>query len=302
MKVLVVCSATSGKVAPFIDEQVESLRNNHVVADFLLIKKNGLLGYLQAYFKLLKKTYRSDYDLVHAHYGLAGFISVFQFFKPVVVTFHGCDINDRKTRLISKIAYKLSSQAIFVEKEMAAKINALKKATILPCGVNLTVFYPVNKEDARASLNLPKDKNFALFSSSFDTPVKNSELAKAACREIAGLELVEMKNFTRAQVNLFLNACDLLILTSLREGSPQVIKEALATNCPIVSVNVGDVPQKIGNVDNAFITTYSKEDIVKKMEVVLTNNKRTNGAIKVKDLDLDSVACQIVTIYKKTIR
>jgi hypothetical protein len=108
MKVLVVCSATSGKVAPFIDEQVESLRNNHVVADFLLIKKNGLLGYLQAYFKLLKKTYRSDYDLVHAHYGLAGFISVFQFFKPVVVTFHGCDINDRKTRLISKIAYKLS--------------------------------------------------------------------------------------------------------------------------------------------------------------------------------------------------
>lgn len=238
--------------------------------------------------------------MVHAHYGLSGLIACLQPFKSVVITFHGCDVNDTKTRWISKIAYKLCKHAIFVEAEMPAKLNATKKKSIIPCGVNTEIFKPLNKTEVRNQLNFSHTDKIVLFSSAFDVPVKNYALAKAACDKIEGLKLIELKNYSREEVTLLLNAVDFLLLTSIREGSPQIIKEAMACNCPIVSTNVGDVAMRLKDIEQTYVCDSDATQISDKIKHILSYNKRSNGRDRVfeQKLDLESVAKQINYIYK----
>lgn len=301
MKVLVLCSATDGGIAPFVKEQVDACAvEGEIYFDYAKIKNKGVLGYFIGYLSFLKKLIFSKYDLVHAHYGLSALLACLQPFKPVIVTFHGCDVNDPKTRRISKWAYRLCDHAIFVESEMPGKLNANKKYSIIPCGVNIDLFKPMDKLVAREKLNFKPTDKLALFSSGFDVPVKNPELAKKACEQINGLQLLELKNKSREEVSLLLNAVDLLLLTSIREGSPQIIKEALATNCPIVSTKVGDVSMRINGISNTFICEPNSNELSSKIKQVLSDPIRTNGRTRIieQELDLESIAKKIITIYK----
>jgi glycosyltransferase involved in cell wall biosynthesis len=300
MKILIVCSTKSGIITPFVKEQVDSCANDSSFQfDYSEISSGGVLGYLKGYFRLTKNIVFGKHHIMHAHYGLSAFIACLQPFKPVVITFHGCDVNDPKTRWISKIAYKLCKHAIFVEGEMPAKLNATKKYSIIPCGVNTELFKPIDKAEARKKLNLSDSDQIALFSSAFDVPVKNYALAKTACDQIKDLKLIELKNYTREEVNLLLNAVDLLLLTSIREGSPQIIKEALACNCPIVTTNVGDVAMRLKDIDQTFVCEQDAARISEKITLILSTNKRSNGRDRIfeQKLDLDSVAQQINNIY-----
>lgn len=301
MKVLVICSSTAGEITSFVTEQADSLeRNAAVTHDYVQIRGKGLRGYLTAYFRMLGKLLANRYDLVHAHYGLSGLIAVMQFARPVVVTFHGCDVNDPKTRWISRIAYRLCAHAIFVESEMPVKLNAKKKFSVIPCGVNVQLFKPLARDVARADIKLDPSQKIALFASAFDIPVKNYELARMACERIEGLKLIELKNFSRREVTSLLNAADLLLLTSIREGSPQIVKEALACNCPIVATNVGDISDRISGAHRVFVCEPDAEMIASKMQLLLDAGARSDGRENIfrDGLDLDSVAGRISLIYK----
>ena len=301
MNVLIVKSKTSGLDSPFIQEQMESCRKLGVSFDVLNITRGGAIGYAIAYFKLLGKLLNGRYDLIHAHYGLAGFLAVLQPFKPVVVTFHGCDVNDKKTRWISKIAYRFSRQAIVVEESMIEKLNANQSIINIPCGVDTTIFRPMQKDFCRKTLGLPSESLIVLFGSSFDTPVKNSALAREVIASLENVKLIELKNKTRDEVNLLLNASDLMLLTSKREGSPMIIKEALSAECPIVSTDVGDIKGRIEGVHNAFVCQQDAPKLRAAVQTILVSNNRSNGRQRIFDqgLDLESIAERIYTIYKK---
>lgn len=290
-----------GVDSSFIREQMHSCNALGVEFEVFNITRGGALGYVLGYFQLLGKIVSGKYNLVHAHYGLAGLIAVLQPFKPVVVTFHGCDVNDVKTRWISKMAYRLSKHAIVVEEGMLQKLNASKKITVVPCGVDTNTFFPIKKTDARAQLAFETDARIALFASSFNIPVKNAPLAQQAIANLDGVKLIELKNKTRQEVNLLLNASDLLLLTSIREGSPMIIKEALAAECPIVTVEVGDVRLRTDGVDNVLICSHNANEIAASVEKLLASGGRSNGRQRIfeQGLDLDSIATRIYTIYQK---
>ena len=151
MKILIVCSTKSGSITAFVKEQVDSCaQNSSFQFEYSEIYSGGVLGYLKGYSRLIKNIVFGKYQVVHAHYGLSAFIACLQPFKPVVITFHGCDVNDPKTRWISKIAYKLCKHAIFVEAEMPAKLNATKNYSIIACGVNTELFKPIDKTDRKS--------------------------------------------------------------------------------------------------------------------------------------------------------
>ena len=97
MRILIVASGNSAKMSPFVKEQAESLIKKGVSVDFFLIKGKGIFGYLQNYFLLNKKIKSEKFDLIHAHYGLSGLLATMQKNVPVIVTFHGSDVNMRKT-------------------------------------------------------------------------------------------------------------------------------------------------------------------------------------------------------------
>ena len=134
-------------------------------------------------------------------------------------------------------------------------------------------------------MNMNLSKKYCLFPSSKNRIEKNFKLAYDSITSLDNnIEIVTLgQNYSTEEVNLLYNACDFLLLTSIREGSPQSIKEALACNCPIISTNVGDVKKMLGNTQNCFIVPFDKFEIQKKIKIILESQSRSNGRIKSKD-------------------
>jgi glycosyltransferase involved in cell wall biosynthesis len=98
-------------------------------------------------------------------------------------------------------------------------------------------------------------------------------------------------------VHLYLNACDVLVFSSLQEGSPNIIKEALACNCPIVATDVGDVSERIRNIPGCYIADFTPGDFSCNIVKALDFNGRTNGRASLKNLSTEKVAFDIKRIY-----
>jgi teichuronic acid biosynthesis glycosyltransferase TuaC len=312
MKILIVCSGNWGYVKPFIREQVEALKNAGVDCDYFLIHGKGFWGYLKNYQCLRKEINEKKYNLVHAHYGLSGLLAVMQRKVPTVVSFHGIDLIDKKSRFtstfliskfhvfLSKTAARYSAWNIFVNKNII--VFPQKEHTIISCGVDISLFYPLEKKECRKKLQIEENKRYILFGSSFDQGKwKNNELARSTVSMIPNAELIEMKNFSREQVNLWMNACDLLLVTSFFETGPQVVKEAMACNFPIVSTDVGDVKDVIRNTDGCFICSYDQKEVAEKIMLTFAFGKRTNGREKILNYNNKVIAEKVIDVYKKVI-
>jgi teichuronic acid biosynthesis glycosyltransferase TuaC len=299
MKVLLVCSKNSGKIAPFILEQGESLLRLGVEVDYYPIVGKGLIGYWKNRKLLLRKIKSYQPDIIHAHYGLSGLLANTQRNIPVVTTYHGSDINTSGVFILSQLNMVLSAHAIFVSNENRQKSGLSKNSTLLPCGVDTKTFVPDLKEESRKLLGLDKDQKLVLFSSAFDIAVKNSALALSAIAFLEDVRLIELKHYSRSQVALLLNAADVALMTSFTEGSPQFIKEAMACNCPVVSVPVGDVPMVMEGVAGCFIAGYDAVAIAEKLKLAFSLGKRTEGRNRILELgwSTEKVAEKLLSVY-----
>ena len=305
MKVLIVCSYKETllhNVAPFIWEQSQALAGQGVEAQFFRVKGKGSKGYLRE-ISGLKKTINDFHpDIIHAHFGLCGLLANFQRKVPVVTTYHGSDINDSKVRWLSRIAIRLSAHNVFVSGRQLELVNPGRKHSVIPCGINLEDYPEVDKKVARGKIGLDLEKKYVLFAGAFDNAVKNYPLAKAAMDMIPEAELLELKGYSREHVALLMSAVDCFLMTSHSEGSPQVIKEAMACGCPIVSVDAGDVYNVIGETEGCFVSDRNTIDIAEKIRVALDFGKRTNGRTRIVQLGLtnDAVAKELIhTIFMK---
>ena len=302
MKVLVVASGNASFISPFILDQADALIKEGVDICYFLVKGKGLLGYLKNYKKLLGEVKRFKPEIIHAHYGLSGLLCAMQRKIPVVTTFHGSDINMKKVRIFSKIADILSSKSIFVSYDLAKKLNK-KEPIVIPCGIDLDVFYPINKKTARKKTGLSLQKKYLLFSSSFANLVKNYPLAKEAIiRSGIEIELIELKGYNREEVALLMNAVDAVIMTSFTEGSPQFIKEAMACNTPIISTDVGDVAEIIKDTDGCYLTNNRPEDVASNIQKALKFNNKTNGRNNISRFDNSTIADKIVKLYNSILK
>ena len=301
MKLLVVCSKNSGKIAPFILEQGESLLRLGVEVDYYPIVGKGLVGYWKNRKLLLRKIKSFQPDIIHAHYGLSGLLANTQRNIPVVTTYHGSDINTLSVCILSRLNMVLSAHAIFVSNENRLKSGLSKSFTLLPCGVDTKTFVSGLKEESRKLLGLDKDQKLVLFSSAFDIAVKNSALALSAIALLEDVRLIELKHYSRSQVALLLNAADVALMTSFTEGSPQFIKEAMACNCPVVSVPVGDVPFVLEGVEGCFIADYDAVAIVEKLNMAFRFGKRTEGRKRILELGWsnEKVAEKLLNLYSE---
>ena len=302
MRVLIIASGNANALNPFIADQMNALIKEQIDMDYFLIKGGGVSGYLKNYKPLLKKIKAYAPDIIHAHYGLSGLFANMQRKKPVVTTFHGCDINVAKLRFISRIVHKLNHKSIFISNELAHKITT-KNPIVIPCGIDLDRFSPVDKQEARKKLNFASDKKYILFSSSFSNYVKNFPLAQEAVSKVDddSLEILELKGYSREEVALLMNAVDLVILTSLREGSPQFVKEAMSCNTPIVSVDVGDVKEVIHDTDGCYLAENNADDIADKIKKALNFKGKTTGRKNIERFDNKTIAKNIIDIYNSIV-
>jgi teichuronic acid biosynthesis glycosyltransferase TuaC len=180
MRILIVCSRNSGKIAPFIQEQGDGLSRLGVEVSYFPIEGKGLWGYLKNRKKLTQSIAEFLPDLIHAHYGLSGLLANTQRQIPVVTTYHGSDINDVRVFPFSRLNMILSVHNIFVSGKNRQKSNLTRKQSLIPSGVDIELFKPIEQNQARKFLNLDEDRKYILFAGAFANQVKNSSLAKGS--------------------------------------------------------------------------------------------------------------------------
>ena len=201
---------------------------------------------------------------------------------------------------------RLSYWNIFVSKKALEIAKPKRNHTLLPCGIDLTDLQLTEKQEARRQMHLEAGKEYILFAGAFDNAVKNAPLAKEAVAMLYGknVELLELKGYTREEVTLLMCAADAFLMTSFTEGSPQVIKEALACGCPVVSVDVGDVKERMVGVDGCYVAeTREPHELADLLRKAMAVEGKTKGREKIvaEGLDNKLVAEKLMGIYKKTL-
>ncbi len=301
MKILVVCSYKNqykSHITPFVEEQADALRvHENSEVDYFLIKGKGMLGYLRQLPLLKRKIKSFQPEIIHAHFGLSGLLANLQRQVPVVTTYHGSDINNKKLLFFSKLAIRLSAYNIFVSQKNIHIAKPTKKYALIPCGINFDTFYKQDKNDARLALGFTNESKLVLFAGAFDVAVKNPTLAKDAVNLLPDVQLIELKGYTRTEVCTLLNAVDVALMTSHTEGSPQFIKEALACGCPVVSVDVGDVAEVIEPIAGCYIVDKVAKCIANKLQCVMENQQRIDADSLIQTFDNKNIANRIMNVY-----
>jgi len=317
MHVLFVSSGNSPRgITPIVKYQKLSLEKKNVKVDHFAICGKGLKGYVTSIWKLRKKLSSTTYDVVHAHYVLSGIVALLARARPLVVSFMGSDVhgdfdkNGKRTikcyvnMILTQIFQPLFNYIIIKSKALK-KYLYVKKYSILPNGVDLGRFKPIDRHLCRKRLNLPLDKKIIIFLGDPDNPHKNFNLAKEAFSLLNDPSYILLAPYPvpAEEVVYYINAADVLVLTSYAEGSPNVIKEAMACNVPIVATDVGDVREIIGQVDGCYIADFTPTDVARKLKSAIDFGKRTAGRKRIMELglDADTIATKIIKIYHKLV-
>lgn len=308
MKVLFVCSGNNG-ISPIVTSQAASLQAAGICVVLFPIIGKGLIGYLRQVVPLIKVLRNEEYDVFHAHYSLSACVASLAGAKPLVVSLMG---SDSKSGFFGNSAIHLF-RVLFRWKLIlkAADMNRdleLKNPVIIPNGVNLNIFKPKDSSKSKKQLNWAMEKKHVLFAANPARYEKNFLLAQKALDflQAENLELHVLDNVPHDEMQVWYNAADLILLTSLWEGSPNVVKEAMACNCPVVATDVGDIRWLFGNTPGHFIADFTPEDVAAKIEDALVFSEkyeRTNGRERLIELglDADTVAKRIIDVYNDVI-
>jgi teichuronic acid biosynthesis glycosyltransferase TuaC len=204
------------------------------------------------------------------------------------------------TKNLIRIFNKRRWSALIVKSEEMKKIIGIAAAQVIPNGVDVEKFRPMPKEAAKARVGF-NEKKHLIFVGDPQRPEKNFQLARAALELLGddGIELHVLSRKPHDALPDFMNAADALLLTSVYEGSPNVVKEAMACNCPIVATAVGDVKLIVGDTRGCFLASMATEDVAEKVKEALAFGARTNGRERLLGLALDqgSIARRIIGAY-----
>lgn len=301
MKILFISSGNSKNgISPIIRNQGVSIERLGENISYFTIEGKGLKGYFNNIFRIRRLLKKEKFDLIHAHYSLSAFVASLAGAKPLVASLMGSDVKAHSffklwIRLFAFFCWKVT---IVKSKDMAI-ILKLSKLLVIPNGVDFSHFKPLDKIVCQKQLGWDYGKKHIFFASDPKRTEKNFRLADEAIKLINNfnLEVHFLKNVPHKNVPLYHNAADVVLLSSLWEGSPNVIKEAMACNRPIVATNVGDITELLNGTKGCFVTSFNKEEMAKNILLALEYNV-TNGRENIEHLRSDKIAQRIIEIYK----
>jgi teichuronic acid biosynthesis glycosyltransferase TuaC len=303
-----------GGPAVFIARQAEFLRREGVEVELFPFRGSRRPGnYLAAWKEVQQRVHRGCYDLVHAQFGQSG-LTALPKRVPLVVTFRGDDLegiigeNGRYIpagwllRFISRSVARRADAVIVVSEHMKRYLPSSIAAHVLPSGIDLQLFRPEPRDVVRRRLGLPLDQRLVLFVGNPALARKRYGLARQAVdtvNESLPTRLMIGWEMPHDQIAALMNACDALVCTSMQEGSPNSVKEALACNLPVVSVPVGDVVGRLHGIAGCELCPDARaETIAAALKRVLTRNERIDGRSAVKQLDEQLLTERLIGIYR----
>jgi len=265
------------------------------------------------------RTEINEADIIHCHFGHTGSLALFWKLlerKPLVVSYCGDDLMGGVTeegsyhlkgRLLASLNSLLSRYvdcAVVKSRQLAEKVKT-KRVELIPNGVDMDLFREMDKQKARKKIGLETDEErIFFFLGQKNEPVKNFSLFEKSLTYLNfKFKFFVLENISYKDVVYYMNAADVCVLTSLHEGSPNVIKEAMACNRPIVSVDVGDVRELLGPVEGCFVVRHDPKEIAGAIRKSLDFQKTTaRSRLLDLDLDLDGTAKRIIKLYEDILK
>jgi glycosyltransferase involved in cell wall biosynthesis len=288
----------------FVFEQVRALRVLGVEVDVLFVNgRQSQLNYLVGYPRLWRQLALVRYDLIHAHYVFSGLIARAQGRVPVVQSFHAPgQMETYQGWLCKRLAPHVA--AVIVTSADHKRRLGYDPTHIIPCGVDLELFAPMARDQARAAVGWSGSHSVVAWVGD-PRPEKRVDLAHATYQVLRqqrpDVELKVVSKVPHADIPAYLNAADVLLLTSDHEGSPVIIKEAMACNLPIVATAVGDVPEVIGNVAGCYLAEQTPADLAAKVALALDFGGRTRGREAIAHLQTGEEARRILALYQEVL-
>lgn len=282
---------------------LNNLRETGVDIEIFAHESKGLVGYLSNCMKLRKFLSTNDFDVIHAHFSYSGYIAaIARRNEGLVCSLLGSDVNSAgkfSLRLL-RVAIKYIWDVTIVKTDKMKSIIGIDSLYVIPNGVNFNRFYPMDSVECKRKVGFDPNKfNIIFISSDIDSPAKNYKLAFDSVNKLSNPEIMlhPLTNKTHEELLLYYNAADLLLFTSIQEGSPNVIKEAMACNLPIISTDVGDSRRTLANVQGCYIVDFSVDEVANHIELVRTQKKRTKGRENIPFLNSENTSKQIIEIY-----
>lgn len=326
MRILAVTNMYPSAAFPgrgaFVQEQVKGLRAIGLEVQVLFVdrRQEGPMAYYRMGSKIDSAVAEFDPDAIHVMYGgvMADQIVRRHHIRPLVVTFHGSDLLGENLsgwprKIISRYGVHCSRRAakaadgvIVVARHLMKALNgaaaAADKVRVIPCGIDLDRFKRMDPLECKHRLGWSPRSFHVLFASSNGDPVKRPWLAKAAVAQMsppdAPAELHYLSGIPNVEVPLWVNASDVLLLTSVHEGSPTVVKEALACGLPVVSVDVGDVSERIEGLEGCYLARPQPAELAAKLCLVRQRGKRLDCRTRLEELSIVNVAQKLKRCYE----
>jgi teichuronic acid biosynthesis glycosyltransferase TuaC len=311
MKVLFVSSGnTKDGISPIIKNQGLSLIKQGIDVDFFTIKGKGFWSYVRHIFILRKHIKSIKYDIIHAHYSYTSYVSALSGARPLVVSLMGSDVKARQyPKILMLIFYKHFWDKTIVKSQDMYHCLGFRSPEIIPNGVDIVRFSPLDKADCKSRIGWEKETSHFLFAADPTRTEKNFCLLQKAINLLTDKERITLhflNDIPHEKIPDHLNAADIIVLSSLHEGSPNTIKEAMACNCPIVATEVGDIKWVFGETAGCYLTGFDEKDVAEKLELALRFSQtigKTKGRDRIIELHLDSetIAHKLIEVYKKTL-
>ena len=300
---------------PWLKDQVSFLRKKGLNVRVFKIPNFSILKKVKAIISLRSLLFKEKFQIVHVHWGQNS-IFAFTTKSPLITTYHGSDLQgdvDENgfvtfkgvvTVFFSRLSTLISNYNIFVSKRLinsAPKKVINNKNYIIPMGFDSNLFKPKDKQEAKQKLGLESKIKYILFAGNYSQPVKRFSLAERVMVELDDkFKLIKLNFAAHHQMSTYMNASDVLLMTSYQEGSPVIIKEALACNLSVVSTDVGDVKEMIKKVPGSFISKNNKPVMIAKMirKSVAINSKVSNYN-KMLKLSSNAMNSKVLSIYKR---
>jgi glycosyltransferase involved in cell wall biosynthesis len=289
----------------FVADQVEDLRRLGIDVTVLSFDaRSKKREYLAAVTRLRRALRRDRYDVVHAHYGLSGAVACTQLNSATLTTFHGSDVWIPWQRNVSRIVAR-RTHVIAVAPVVVTALG-LRGAPVIPCAVDLDLFTPEDQARARRALGWRDDGVCVLFPASrADGPKVGNKRADVFDAMVARLRrrapdafAVSLDGLSRREVALAMNAADVTVLTSMREGAPIAVKESLACGTPVVSTAVGDVPALIAGLPGCAVVARDPEALAGAVERAVEAGRSPRLRDAVAAFAREQVARKVLGVYE----